>query len=54
MITKRRVKEFWKKKKKKNKIKLGKTEEINILIEKYESMESKLIDNGGGTIEIMI
>jgi len=43
-----------KKKKKKKKIKLGKTEEINILIEKYESMESKLIDNGGGTIEIMI
>jgi len=35
-----------KKKKKKKKKKLGKTAEINILIEKYKTIEFKLIDNG--------
>jgi len=34
-----------KKKKKKKKKKLGKTNEINILIERYETMELKLINN---------
>jgi len=38
-------KEFWKKKKKKKK-ELGKIAEINMLIEKYKTLESKLIDNG--------
>jgi len=34
-----------KKKEKKKKKKLGKTDEVNILIEKYKTMKSKLIDN---------
>jgi len=34
------------KEKKKKKKKLGKTAEINILIEKYKTIEFKLIDNG--------
>ena len=38
MITIRKVQEFGKKK-------FGKTDEINILIEIYKTMESKLIDN---------
>jgi len=34
------------KKKKKKKKELGKIAEINMLIEKYKTLESKLIDNG--------
>jgi len=43
---KKKKKKIKKKKKKKKKKKLGKTEEINVLIEKYRIMEFKLIDNG--------
>jgi len=41
-------KKLWnlKKKKKKKKKELEKTDEINIFIEKYKTMEFKLIDNG--------